>query len=741
MLAQGDGVAYGLRSASLADLSKPSDASAIVGYGGIVGNFVEGESLTGVLSWTDPDARTRPGALILRPHASRGYLRDVVVARDIAGVQAALYAADGAATGQLTFTVALPSGAPAPGARVSVTDAAGTMVTLAVADASGRGEARLPPGEYRLSAAMPGRLIGAAQPATVTAGGSAQVALALPEARALSVSVKDPAGVASPAKVTVWCAGGPCPFGPELYRQHLLLETPPAQAAAVGFVPVTGELSLTLPPGEYDLVVSRGPEFNTWPDTWPASPRHVDLRQADARVEAVLGRVVDSSGWISADLHVHAAASADSSVANELRAAGFLAEGVDVLVSTDHEYVTDFAPAVRALGAEPLMATMVGEELTTVSHGHFNAFPLVRQDLATGGAFDHAGGEDAPTYRLGDLFPAVKAAHPGAVVQINHPRGMLGALTLLKVDTATLASHGDPANYNMAPAPDATADDTRLFGDGFDAMESANGPSPSFAVLNDWMTFLSRGTVRATTGVSDSHKVTADSGGYSRTWVRVADDAPAHFQPALFAEGLRRRQAFVSNGPFLHVTARRLDAAGQPVGEAVEVGGTLSVGVTESVELALDAQGPEWMQLDRAELYSHAPGREAVNGESNSSWPDGRILDRKPLDLATAVEAVPGTTLRRTHYRERFVVKPARDTWYVVMVRGFGRSMAPLHGATPVAYSNAILVDADGSGAYDDFPLKPGQPLRAAPRPVVHRPPTEAELRQALARLLSHTHE
>ena len=71
---QGDGVAYGVRSASLADLNKPVVANALIGYGGVVGSFIEGESLTGVLTWTNPDARTRPGTFNIRPGQWRGYL-------------------------------------------------------------------------------------------------------------------------------------------------------------------------------------------------------------------------------------------------------------------------------------------------------------------------------------------------------------------------------------------------------------------------------------------------------------------------------------------------------------------------------------------------------------------------------------------------------------------------------------------------------------------------------------------
>lgn len=747
---QGDGVAYALRSSSLTDLKKPTTDNAVLGYGGVVGAFIDAQSLNGILSWTDASATTRPGSFIIKAGAQRSYLRDFFIGADLADVTGALLAVDGAARGTVEVAATLPGGAPAAGARVSVEDAAGKMVTLMVADQAGHARATLAPGDYTLSAGLEGHLVGPAVPFTVTAGGTATAAATLPAARTLTVTVADPVGAPMPGKVTVTCPGG-CAFNADTYQQHVLIDAPVGGAAAIGYVGASGQLALALPPGEYDVVVTRGPEYSAWPDTWPASGARVDLRTADQAVHAVLGHVVDSTGWMSADLHVHAQNSSDSAVANEQRVGNFLAEGVDVLLSTDHDAITDFGPTVRAMNAERFMATMIGAEVTSFTHGHFNNFPLVlHPDKNLGGPFDHAGGESGPTYRLGDLFPAIKAANPGAVGQLNHPRGRSGGvLTMLKVDTATLATHGDPADYNMEPAPDATADDTKLLGDTFDIIETANGTSPSFAVLNDWMTFLSRGTVRTASGVSDTHTAYSSNGGYARTYAKVGVDEPAAFTATAFADAMRTHQAFVTNGPYLKVTARKVDAAGQPAGAPVEVGGTVSLSPAagEGLELTVDVQGPDYLTFDRVELYSHAPGREAVNGESNSTWPDGRILDKHLVDpAALPLEPVPGMNglnLRKVHLTDRFVVHPAKDTWYVVMVRSTaGRSMWPLHGDRAVAYSNAVLVDADGSGKYDDFPLKPGQPLRVPPAPRrAPQVPTAAQLDAAIRLLLSHKHE
>ena len=95
-------------------------------------------------------------------------------------------------------------------------------------------------------------------------------------------------------------------------------------------------------------------------------------------------------------------------------------------------------------GAEPLMATMIGSELSTMDFGHFNAFPLVLRDEVRGGPFDWAGG-DGPTLRVNELFEGVRAEHPGLPGADQPSRaGSTGVLTLLRVDTDTLATHADP---------------------------------------------------------------------------------------------------------------------------------------------------------------------------------------------------------------------------------------------------------------------------------------------------------
>ncbi|MHB8876477.1 MAG: CehA/McbA family metallohydrolase, partial [Myxococcaceae bacterium] len=549
---QGDQVAYGYRSYQFDDLATPA-IDAVAGLGTITVTSANGEGSKGVLTWLDPDVVKRPGTFGMRAGSQKLLLRDLVVAPHLGGVSSFLLAVDGAPRGRLEVTATLADGTtPAPFTRVSVATAADErMVSILVTDSQGKAWVELPPGSYHVVAGRKGHLVEAPLTVAVAAGETSPAVARLGVARKLTITVKDPAGGPLPAKVTVFCEFGSCPVPLSSYQRFYDLDAPAGDIAALELVPPQGSLELALPPGEYRVLVSRGPEYSVFPDAWPLRAEAVDLRTADARRDVVLARVVDSAGWMSSDLHVHAANSSDSSVRNEQRVLQFAAEGVDVLCSTDHDFITDYAPVVRSLGAEPFMASMIGEEITSFDFGHFNAYPIARSaDSENGGAFDWAGGE-GPTLRPGQILEGVKLRWPDAFVQANHPRSMLGPL---KADTATGASHAEPGPFRMEPDPLATPANTRVFSEAFDGYEVQNGLYPSRASMNGWMTFLSRGLVKTATAVSDTHYSWSDSGGYGRTYVDMGGrDAPAQFDTSVFSTSMKAHRAFCTNGPFMKV--------------------------------------------------------------------------------------------------------------------------------------------------------------------------------------------
>jgi hypothetical protein len=756
---QADGVAYGYRAYKFADAKTPA-SSALLYVAGVAAVLADGENQAGLLSWMDPNATRRPGSFGVLPGDKRTFLRDFFVGRDLGELTGAMLGLDSAPKSRLTVTAQNADGSPLPGGRVTVKNAeSGRVVTLLIADAQGVAKADVRPGNYLVGAGGLGAAIEPLTAVSVPSNGETNITVKKGASRTLTVQVNDPFGQPLTSKVVVRCTNPPCTNQLTDYRPWTDVEDQPSDLQAIVHVGADGRAVIPLPPAEYEVLVSRGMEYSAFPDTFPTRGQPVDLRTADQTVAATLAHVVDTTGWMSADLHVHAMGSPDSQISNSVRAMSFAAEGVDVLVSTDHDFVTDYKPVLEQLQLTGQMTSMIGCEVTPFDYGHHNTFPLTRRDTVNGGAFDWAGG-DGPSLRLSQMYAGIRAADPDVVIQMNHPRGSPGgALTMMKIDTETGASHADPVEFRQEPAPDATALDTKLYDNTYDAFEVMNGTSPNLAVLNDWMTFTSRGWLKVGTGVSDTHYAYNVIGGYGRTWLKLGVDQPAQFTTAGFIQAMKQRHASFSSGPFITLTARRIDGGGQPTGPTFEVGDTVIGG--GEIELTVDVQAPDWMQFDSVEVHTHAPGRGALNGVGNSTLlPPQATLVKTYDPTMLPIEAVPGLNgfaARRVHVRETFRVTPTMDTWFIAMARASAasRTLAPMawdgvhcsggictpSGSHAWGVTNAILYDGDGSGAYDDFPLKPTQPLSVAPA-VEHRGPrrvpSPAEFEAWLRKLLRH---
>ena len=718
---QSNGVAYGYRNYTFAN-PRTASTNALVSVAGIGAVIAEAKDKSGLLTWVDANAMSRPGAFGILAGQNRNYLRDFYVDRDLGAITGSILVNENTAKTRLTVSAKTFDGTPAPGARVAVMVAeTGRQITLMVADDSGLAKADVAPGNYLVSTGTQGAALETPTPVEVSSTTAATATVKIGASRTITVNVKDPFNAGLTAKVVIVCPFGPCSSRPAAYTHLFEIEEWPSSIQTIAFASAQGLAIIQVPPGSYEVMVTRGPEYSAYPDTFPAHGVAVDVTTADATVNATLAHVVDTRGWISADLHVHAVNSPDSTVPNAVRVMSFAAEGVDVLVSTDHDFITDYAPIARELGVQDQIATMIGCEVTPFDYGHQQTYPVSRGSEFGGSPFDWGGG-DGPSLRLDQLYVGLRARDPDVVIQMNHPRSAPGgSLEALKVNTLTGASAARPETFRMAAHPEATATDTKLFSSNFDAIEAMNGTAASYAVLNDWMTFTSRGWVKTATAGSDSHNTFIVTGGYGRSWIRSESDAIADFSSAKLATAVRARQVIGSSGPFITLTARKAGAA-----TAASVGDTLSIAAGDTVELTVDVQAPEWMQFDAIELYSHAEGRESKDGVANAAWPESRVFKRKRLDpTALTLEPVPGLngfTARRVHVVETFTITPTTDTWVMAMVNS-GTASRPLYpltwasvacmggictavAARAQGFTNAILLDADGSGKYDNFPIR-----------------------------------
>lgn len=772
-LATDNSIAYGVAPWKLNDLSTPETHSNSLTVAGVTGYIIgNAAGLSGLTEWLDPNKRGRSGTLIV-PAAANGKPGSVVIGREfavgkdaaeVASILETVRAAKVPTTVMATYsgTVTDPQG-PVPGARVVAErpDPDGFNATeqeaVFVTDASGHFSASLPQDAYTFTAYKPGHAISAAVQVANEPNAGSNIALTIGQGRTLTVNVHDATGAPIPAKVTVLCSGTCATTPANLVRfEDFPGDSRPDDVQLVGYVTPSGTEQFALPAGQYQLLVTYGPEYSIWPATGPSQGAAVDLSGGDQTVNAVLAKVVDTSGWLSADFHVHCVNSPDSPVAVVDRAKTFLAEDLNVLLSTDHDFITDYAPTNHDLGGDGRMATMVGIEVTTFDYGHFNPWP-VRLDASNPvnhGALDWGNGT-GPSLLIDDLFAKMRSDLQATTVQINHPNGGMSTFGGLKLDAATLKTHATPDTFRLPPSPYATADDTGLFPRSkWDAMEVMNGFTRSSfnGLINNWATFNANGLTVTGTAVSDTHKRWSSAAGYPRSYVLMGagHDSIATFDKGVMSQAVNAHHVTGSLGLFVKVYAFKagttyslssLEADCSAAGAScARIGDTVPFDATGG-DVVVDVQSPEWIDFNEIDLFDHRAARPMTDGQPDTDfapeqppaagyWTQSAspTLETVYSDATGALGCGSATcTARRRHAQAVFHVDgqsghpdvPAGDDFYFVVVRDSNSShdLMPLvydgvmdsNGKlveTPAhafAFTNALYIDRDGNG-YDHPP-------------------------------------
>jgi hypothetical protein len=422
---------------------------------------------------------------------------------------------------------------------------------------------------------------------------------------------------------------------------------------------------VALPFGTYEVTVSRGIE-------WTTQRQRVTIRASGAELHAKLAHVVDTPGWISGDFHVHAASSPDSRVPMRDRVYEFISDGVDLIVSTDHNVVADYKPVIADMHAERLLASAAGDEITTGSWGHFGAFPLPSEMSATGHGAIPA--EGTPT----DIFAAVRKTAPAALIDVHHPR--------LEKDIGYFYLGGFDDTRDEASRPGFSYD--------FDAIEVLNGYQDTNRrtidrVLKDWFALLDRGHIVTATGNSDTHHLDYNIGGYPRNYVSVTNDDLATLDPSAVAASVKAHHSFFTTGPIVDV-----NIGGIGMGELAPAPGGKAT-------LEIRVRAAPWVSVSRVIIY--------VAGKVTKTFELPKLPTSGPLAAIVPIE--------RFHQKWPFTVP--NDTYVVVRIEG-DQSLSPVVGGGkdvtvfPFAITNPVFVDVDGNGKYDPV-LPHGAHAKKAP--------------------------
>jgi predicted metal-dependent phosphoesterase TrpH len=661
------------------------------------------------------------------------------------------------------------SSAPVAGASVMILDKDGKPRNQAETDAGGAFLVKLPPGDYKYTVVTSDRVTPPPTAFTIAAGKQASPVngiILAPAPATIAVVVRDEEGRAAPAKVQLIGNFDQANVGkdPRTFLYSLALgehHRPTAFDTSTRFIEKAwwtkdGRIQAQVRPGTYDLVVTRGPEYEI-------TTKRVTLKPgAFAAEQLALERAYDSDGWVAGDYHIHAQPSTDSGVPVTERVISCAAEGLEVAVATDHNFITDYAPAIAASGLDPWLLGIPGMELTTFEMGHFNGYPLrVDPGSTRGGEFVWA---NQTPQKLFEQLRALATDRDKAVVQVNHPRQqVLGYFAQYFIDDQTALPYAPSGALGLF-APYGDEFKASNFSLDFDAIELLTGhrledihsyrapnPLPPMpcgtnpcnppvmpgeivlgpdlnqgknvakfpGTVETWMTMLDKGHRATGMGVSDSHGLLGKEPGYARTLVYVGHgkDVPGGFSRDDVIGGIRDHRAIVTNGPYVDITA-----GGKMIGDTV---------VGASVDLTVHVHAAKWAAVDTLILYVNSvPQKIAIPPDQATSF--SMTITVKPAKDAWVVAEVTGTTNMFP------VVSPTElpplDATVIISALTSGTSglgldlsnlpiaqkLKPehLHRTTPYAITNPIRIDVDGNGW-----TPPKAPFASLARPVAETPP------------------
>ena len=545
----------------------------------------------------------------------------------------------------------------------------------------GRFSFALPPGRYQARLVDLGRAE-QRRSFTVEEGGVAQLNFSPPRASAARFRINDAEGNPSPARVQfLGLDGTPNPYLGTDYRAH---------GCDHHYYSHDGRFTQQLPPGNYRIRITRGPEFDLVEKDIQVAPGEI------VEVEAVLERTVDTRGWVSTDYHSHSTPSGDNHCSTKDRIISFAAEHLEFVPTTEHNRLYDWQPYIDRLGLSREMATVIGIELTGPGQ-HLNAFPLQYYPLLQDGG--------APRWQPDPRLNAIVLrnlfgeAH-GKWIQVNHPRvgtvfndrdsdgvedgGFTGFEDL--IDAAEVWST-EILNLNATYQVSITINSPAARGS-FVAPAQSQRTLVSENRTFGWLQLLNQGRHVWCVAVSDAHRVFGRNGvGGWRTYVRSSSDEPVEINPGELIRNSRAGQMMITNGPFLRVQT----VAGEPIGSRILASG--------SVTLIVQVQTPNWLDVDRVQIL--------VNGRQPSQYNYTR--QSHPEMFRDGV----------VQFEEFIQVELSQDAHLIVVAtgessklrKGWGR--ASQGGMRPVAFTNPIYADVDGNG-FQANGDKLGHPLLVA---------------------------
>ncbi len=535
--------------------------------------------------------------------------------------------------------------------RQATADGGTTVVGQLRTPETGSSQFGLPAGRYTLRVAAVGR---STREIPLEATDSHVVEVVLDSPGYVTADIRGPGNRPTPCKVQFIGKGEtPTPFfGPDTYIHEVHNV----------YYSHNGQFRQPLPEGDYDVIISYGPEYDAVFTTIHIQKGH------ETPLEEKLMQTVLTTGWISSDFHSHSSPSGDNTSSQRGRVLNLLAEQIEFAPCTEHNRISTYVPHLVHFGALPRMATCSGMELTgsPLPVNHQNAFPLVYRPRTQDGGAPVT--DENPLVQIERLSFWDNGAEK--IVQGNHPNlrqivgdrdldgeadegfaRMLGYMDVVEVHP--------PANILVTPPEELQARDR------------------GNAIFN-WLQMLNIGYRIPGVVNTDAH-YNFHGSGWLRNYIKSPTDDPTEVRVANVVRAAERGNIVMTNGPFLEVMATTI-ANGQP---QVATAGDSIITDTGSIDMHIKVQCSNWLNVNRVLVL--------LNGRPSESF-DFRRRTHPAHFGQTAVK-----------FEQHLTIPIKQDTHLIVVAVGEGLKLGPVMGPDrgkemPVAVANPIFVDVDGLG-------------------------------------------
>ncbi len=497
-------------------------------------------------------------------------------------------------------------------------------------DATGKAIMHLEPGTYDFTVSVPGAPDTTLPNVEVTAGGENQVDLTAGAAGWVHVTATN--ADAQPMTVAIAFQQG--------------LDAPWTTGIARWEAVRDGDRTFPVLPGDYTVTVSHGLAYEI-------GRMNVTVTAGETtEITANLSEAYDTTGYIMMNSHEHCERSVDSAVFPDDRIYNALANGIEMMNPTDHDFLGTHQPMIHDLGLQDKIASARSLEVSPV-WGHTTAGDCaVISDYATYflvnyTVYDEMGAAQRPMTAT-EIYNQVRNDLQCSFLAINHP--YRGGPTF---ETYGIWQTTDP----KIALPDL---DITLV----DALEVINKDDSLTNILTEnipsWFNLLNRGYHIAGIGGADEHNYRGNYGS-PRNMVASATDNPGELDPTTVFESVKNFRSLIMGGPNI-----RLTVDGLGMGDVVLAG--------ETVQVHIVVEAPAWMGLNFCKVFAN-----------------GEVIG----------EFVPGSQENNVRVDQTFDWTPTSDAW----IAAYAGSDLPEHELTPVggdkqpmSITNPIFIDADGNG-------------------------------------------